>query len=69
MELSTNRVLITLANGEKYMIAKDHNDNMYEIKDNHLYHLTCERKGFFVFKKWVDVEIDLGEIANMEVIK
>lgn len=51
MELSANRVLITLDNGEKYMIAKDHNDDLYEVKNNHLYKLTFERKGFFVFKK------------------
>lgn len=66
MNLENERILVTLKNGEKYMISKDHNDDLYEIEDNHLYQITCERKGFFVFKHWEDTKIDLGEIDKIE---
>lgn len=68
MELSCKRILITLENKDRYMIQKNHNDDMYEIEDNHLFKLDSELKEFFVFKRWKDVKIDLGKIVDMEIV-
>ena len=65
MKLDNVRMLVTLANGDMYMI-NENTEGLYDIVDNHLIMHDIERTGKFIFKKWREVTIDLGEIASAE---
>ena len=65
MKLDNVRMLVTLANGDRYMI-NENTEGLYDIVDNHLIMHDIERTGKFIFKKWREVDIDLGEIASAE---
>ena len=58
-------MLVTLANGDRYMI-NENTEGLYDIVDNHLIMHDIERTGKFIFKKWREVMVDLGEIASAE---
>ena len=65
MKLDNIRMLVTLANGDRYMI-NENTEGLYDIIDNHLIMHDIKRTGKFIFKKWQDVDVDLGEIASAE---
>lgn len=65
MKLDNARMLVTLANGDMYMI-NENTEDLYDIVDNHLIMHDIERTGKFIFKKWREVDVDLGEIASTE---
>ena len=65
MKLDNARMLVTLANGDMYMI-NENTEDLYDIVDNHLIMHDIKRTGKFIFKKWQDVDVDLGEIASAE---
>lgn len=58
-------MLVTLVNGDMYMI-NENTEGLYDIVDNHLIMHDIKRTGKFIFKKWKDVDVDLGEIASTE---
>ena len=66
MKLDNIRMLVTLANGDMYMI-NENTEDLYDIVDNHLIMHDIERTGKFIFKKWREVSVDLGEIASAEI--
>ena len=66
MKLDNARMLVTLTNGNMYMI-NENTEDLYDIVDNHLIMHDIERTGKFIFKKWKEVEVDLGEIASVEI--
>ena len=66
MKLDNVRMLVTLANGDMYMI-NENTDDLYDIVDNHLIMHDIERTGKFIFKKWREVDVDLGEIASADI--
>lgn len=65
MKLDNIRMLVTLTNGDMYMI-NENTEELYDIVDNHLIMHDTKRTGKFIFKKWQDVDVDLGEIASTE---
>ena len=65
MKLDNVRMLVTLANGDMYML-NENTEDLYDIVDNHLIMHDIERTGKFIFKKWRKVDVDLGEIASAE---
>ena len=65
MKLDNVRMLVTLANDDRYMI-NENTEDLYDIVDNHLIMHDIERTGKFIFKKWREVAVDLGEIASAE---
>lgn len=65
MKLDSIRMLVTLVNGDMYMI-NENTEGLYDIIDNHLIMHDIKRTGKFIFKKWKDVDVDLGEIASAE---
>lgn len=65
MKLDNIRMLVTLTNGDMYMI-NENTESLYDIVDNHLIMHDIERTGKFIFKKWREVDVDLGEIASAE---
>ena len=65
MKLDNARMLVTLVNGDMYMI-NENTEGLYDIVDNHLIMHDIERTGKFIFKKWREVAVDLGEIASVE---
>ena len=65
MKLDNIRMLVTLVNGDMYMI-NENTEGLYDIVDNHLIMHDIERTGKFIFKKWREVAVDLGEIASTE---
>ena len=65
MKLDNIRMLVTLTNGDMYMI-NENTEELYDIIDNHLIMHDIKRTGKFIFKKWQDVDVDLGEIASTE---
>ena len=65
MKLDSMRMLVTLTNGDMYMI-NENTEDLYDIVDNHLIMHDIKRTGKFIFKKWQDVDVDLGEIASAE---
>lgn len=65
MKLDNMRMLVTLVNGNMYMI-NENTEGLYDIVDNHLIMHDIKRTGKFIFKKWKDVDVDLGEIASAE---
>ncbi len=65
MKLDSIRMLVTLTNGDMYMI-NENTEGLYDIVDNHLIMHDIERTGKFIFKKWREVAVDLGEIASTE---
>ena len=65
MKLDNIRMLVTLVNGDMYMI-NENTEGLYDIVDNHLIMHDIERTGKFIFKKWREVTVDLGEIASAE---
>ena len=66
MKLDNVRMLVTLTNGDMYMI-NENTEDLYDIVDNHLIMHDIERTGKFIFKKWKEVAVDLGEIASAEI--
>lgn len=68
MKLDSIRMLVTLVNGDMYMI-NENTEGLYDIVDNHLIMHDIKRTGKFIFKKWQDVDVDLGEIASAESSK
>ena len=66
MKLDNIRMLVTLANGDMYMI-NENNEGLYDIVDNHLIMHDIEKTGKFIFKKWREVDVDLGEIASADI--
>ena len=66
MKLDNIRMLVTLANGDMYMI-NENTEDLYDIVDNHLIMHDIERTGKFIFKKWREVDVDLGEIASADI--
>ena len=66
MKLDNIRMLVTLANGDMYMI-NENNEGLYDIVDNHLIMHDIEKTGKFIFKKWREVDVDLGEIAGADI--
>ena len=66
MKLDNVRMLVTLVNGDMYMI-NENTEDLYDIVDNHLIMHDIERTGKFIFKKWREVDVDLGEIASAEI--
>ena len=66
MKLDNIRMLVTLTNGDMYMINES-TEGLYDIVDNHLIMHDIERTGKFIFKKWREVAVDLGEIASAEI--
>ena len=48
-----------------YMI-NENTEGLYDIVDNHLIMHDIKRTGKFIFKKWQNVDVDLGEIASAE---
>ena len=65
MKLDNIRMLVTLVNGDMYMI-NENTEDLYDIVDNHLIMHDIKKTGKFIFKKWQDVDVDLGEIASAE---
>lgn len=65
MKLNTTLLKVYLKNGDIYVITKDKTDDLYDIVDNHLIKHDFEYGGWFLFKRWVDVDVDLGEIAEI----
>ena len=65
MKLDSIRMLVTLTNGDMYMI-NENTKGLYDIVDNHLIMHDIKRTGKFIFKKWRDVAVNLGEIASVE---
>ena len=65
MKLDSIRMLVTLVNGDMYMI-NENTEGLYDIIDNHLIMHDIKRTGKFIFKKWQDVDVELGEIASAE---
>ena len=65
MKLDNIRMLVTLVNGDMYMI-NENTEGLYDIVNNHLIMHDIERTGKFIFKKWREVDVDLGEIASAE---
>ena len=65
MKLDNARMLVTLTNGDMYMI-NENTEDLYDIVDNHLIMHDIKKTGKFIFKKWQDVDVDLGEIASAE---
>ena len=65
MKLDNMRMLVTLTNGDMYMI-NENTECLYDIIDNHLIKHDIKRTGKFIFKKWREVATDLGEIASIE---
>ena len=65
MKLDNIRMLVTLVNGDMYML-NENTEELYDIVDNHLIMHDIERTGKFIFKKWKEVAVDLGEIASVE---
>lgn len=65
MKLDNVRMLVTLVNGDIYMI-NENTEGLYDIVDNHLIMHDIKRTGKFIFKKWKEVDVDLGEIASAE---
>lgn len=65
MKLDNMRMLVTLVNGNMYMI-NENTEGLYDMVDNHLIMHDIKRTGKFIFKKWKDVDVDLGEIASAE---
>ena len=65
MKLDSVRTLVTLVNGDMYMI-NENTEGLYDIVDNHLIMHDIKRTGKFIFKKWQDIDVDLGEIASAE---
>ena len=65
MKLDNMRMLVTLVNGNMYMI-NENTEGLYDIVDNHLIMHDIKRTGKFIFKKWREVDVDLGEIASAE---
>ena len=66
MKLDNARMLVTLTNGDMYMI-NENTEGLYDIVDNHLIMHDIERTGKFIFKKWREVAVDLGEITSAEI--
>ena len=66
MKLDNVRMLVTLTNGDMYMI-NENTEDLYDIVDNHLIMHDIKRTGKFIFKKWREVAVDLGEIASAEI--
>ena len=66
MKLDNIRMLVTLVNGDMYMI-NENTEELYDIVDNHLIMHDIERTGKFIFKKWKEVAVDLGEIASADI--
>ena len=66
MKLDNVRMLVTLVNGDMYMI-NENTEDLYDIVDNHLIMHDIERTGKFIFKKWREVDVDLGEIASADI--
>ena len=66
MKLDNVRMLVTLVNGDRYMINES-TEGLYDIVDNHLIMHDIERTGKFIFKKWREVDVDLGEIASADI--
>ena len=66
MKLDNIRMLVTLANGDMYMI-NENTEELYDIVDSHLIMHDIKRTGKFIFKKWREVSVDLGEIASAEI--
>lgn len=66
MKLDNARMLVTLTNGDMYMI-NENTEELYDIVDNHLIMHDIKRTGKFIFKKWREVVVDLGEIASAEI--
>lgn len=65
MKLDNIRMLVTLVNGDMYML-NENTEKLYDIVDNHLIMHDIKRTGKLIFKKWQDVDVDLGEIASAE---
>ena len=65
MKLDNTRMLVTLTNDDMYMI-NENTEDLYDIVDNHLIMHDIKRTGKFIFKKWQDIDVDLGEIASAE---
>ena len=65
MKLDNIRMLVTLANGDMYMI-NENTEGLYDIVDNHLIMHDIKRTGKFIFKKWQNVDVDLGEMDSEE---
>ena len=65
MKLDNIRMLVTLVNGDMYMI-NENTEGLYDIVDNHLIMHDIKRTGKLIFKKWREVDVDLGEIASAE---
>ena len=66
MKLDNIRMLVTLVNDDMYMI-NENTEGLYDIVDNHLIMHDIERTGKFIFKKWREVDVDLGEIASADI--
>ena len=66
MKLDNTRMLVTLTNDDMYMI-NENTEELYDIVDNHLIMHDIKRTGKFIFKKWKDIDVDLGEIASTEI--
>ena len=66
MKLDNARMLVTLTNGDMYMI-NENTEELYDIVDNHLIMHDIKRTGKFIFKKWKEVAVDLGEIASADI--
>jgi len=66
MQLNNERILVTLVNGDSYMINET-NEELYDIVDHHLIMHDIKRTGKFIFKKWTEVAVDLGEIASVNI--
>ena len=66
MKLDNIRMLVTLANGDMYMI-NENTEDLYDIVDNHLIRHDIKRTGKFIFKKLKKVDVDLGEIASADI--
>ena len=66
MKLDSMRMLVTLTNGDMYMI-NENTEDLYDIVDNHLIMHDIKRTGKFIFKKWREVDVDLGEIASADI--
>ena len=66
MKLDNVRMLVTLANGDMYMI-NENTEGLYDIVDNHLIMHDIKRTGKFIFKKLKKADVDLGEIASAEI--
>ena len=65
MKLDNIRMLVTLVNGDMYML-NENTEDLYDIVDNHLIKHDIKITGKFIFKKWQNVDVDLGEIASAE---